>query len=710
MKECPACGLCIEDIEEKCPEDGSVPTASFEGSGLIADKYRLVRRLGQGGMGIVYRAIHRHLQKEFAVKLILPRRAHNSEFLQRFRVEAEALGRLNHPSIVSVTDFGIDEPMGGIPYLVMELVRGEQLSAILAKGALPIERALSILRSIAQAVDHAHRAGVIHRDLKPENIILAKGLTGDDEIKVLDFGLARLMDESPAVDGAGGSDARPNPREQLPIMQDPSTTIPGLVVGTPAYVAPETLKAKGGAPADIYSLGVMAYQMLAGRTPFIGHPEEILEQHLNDEPPSPSAVNPNLPTMMDKALLKSMEKDPTLRPQHAMDIISGLRDAYRKARMETWKQTERPRRFRAAIILAVAVLIPCALLEQSSSVRLFENKVVDTWVWLAPPKPLNSKIIMVIIPENFWNPLRSSDADAFAAVLQQLFDSGAGGIAIDLILPERFQASGEFARWVILHHERIVLSAVTIQSGSLRGPECIGGMVTAAIGPEKAARLFSHVSLDEDPDGKVRRYPVAFRDAHGRQWPSLALKAARLGDASNKANSGEILIDYLFDWRKNVIEWAEIPKLLQTDPRFFYGAIVIVGAKSDFDEDIHLVPHSRTMPDHIPGIAIHSLALAIMLGSRRIEHIALLPQLLLLGLLLIIIAIMFLWIRRPGTIIMITVLIAIIYVMAAFAFFTWKGGILTVMMPLLGILIVAVSARMIDLQLAPPPFQGATND
>ena len=171
-----------------------IPEAATEiAPSLIDEKYRIEGQLGHGGMGRVYRARHLELGKLFALKLVQPHRSHRPESVARFRIEAQALGRLNHPNIVQVTDFGVDSRAG--PYLVMEYIEGMTLGAYLKdRRSLPLEEALPIFSRISRALDHAHDAGILHRDLKPANVLLVPREASHHDVKILDFGIARFLD------------------------------------------------------------------------------------------------------------------------------------------------------------------------------------------------------------------------------------------------------------------------------------------------------------------------------------------------------------------------------------------------------------------------------------------------------------------------------------------------------------------------------------
>ncbi|MES1211423.1 MAG: serine/threonine-protein kinase, partial [Acidobacteriota bacterium] len=279
---------------------------------LVDGKYRLEERLGEGALGVVHRAVHLGLEKSFAVKLLKTAGEPPPGALARFRREAVALGRLQHPHIVEVTDSGVDEPAGGVPYLVMELLVGVPLSDVCRQGPLPLAQALPLLAQIAEAVDAAHRAGILHRDLKPGNVFLCAAGHEPPRVKVLDFGLAELL--------AGSSDLTLSGPAGSGEAEAPVTATGGLP-GTPLYVAPEVIRdGEAGRASDIYSFGVIAYELLGGRPPFQGTVQGVLRGHLEAEPPPLP-----LPPEVWRALRNALRKDPALRPRTAGSVVLQLR-------------------------------------------------------------------------------------------------------------------------------------------------------------------------------------------------------------------------------------------------------------------------------------------------------------------------------------------------------------------------------------------------
>jgi tRNA A-37 threonylcarbamoyl transferase component Bud32 len=254
MNECPRCGRCEEASVAICPNDGAAMQRVPSVPRVIENKYRLEQLLGRGGMGAVYRARDMRLDRLVAVKVVRAELLGDREARRRFHREAQIVARLQHPSIVAIFDYG-NLPGGGA-FLVMELIRGEDLRRLLLRdGRLEPHRAARILADVCGAIEAAHREGVLHRDLKPENILLP---AGDGPAKVLDFGVAKLM-----------TDERTDAPDLAAAEAATVVTAAGTIVGTPAYMAPEQFH--GAAPdtrTDVFSLGVIAFEMLSGELPF----------------------------------------------------------------------------------------------------------------------------------------------------------------------------------------------------------------------------------------------------------------------------------------------------------------------------------------------------------------------------------------------------------------------------------------------------------
>ena len=291
----------------------------------LDEKYYLEERLGEGGMGRVYRAKHLLMDRPVAIKVLHPRFVDNEAARTRFQLEARAAVLLHHVNAVSVTDFG--QTSYGYVYLVMELLKGGTLREILVKEA-PIEtaRAISIMLQASAAVAAAHEAGIIHRDLKPSNIFVTQSADAPATVKVLDFGIAKL-----ASDAFDNEDAT-------------AVTLPGTPIGTPRYMSPEQYKGRELTPAaDVYSLGVILYEMLTGMAPFTGAtPLEIALKHANQPLISPREIVAGIPEDVERVVLHALEKEPELRPANAAEFRRELLETTERLGLEHQAITSAP--------------------------------------------------------------------------------------------------------------------------------------------------------------------------------------------------------------------------------------------------------------------------------------------------------------------------------------------------------------------------------
>ncbi|MDH5671772.1 MAG: serine/threonine protein kinase [Myxococcales bacterium] len=283
---------------------------------MLDERYRLDEELGAGGGGAVYRARHLGLDKDVAVKLLLDEHAGDPALKRRFEREARATAALSHPHIVGMSDFGIAD---GRPYLVMELLQGTDLYEYLAQHKpLPVATALAIAEQTLEALAYAHEQGLVHRDLKPQNIYMQAVSGREIHVRVLDFGLAKFVDADRKTIG-------------------PALTQSGMVLGTPAYMSPEQIgaSARVDARADVYSLGILLYEMLAGERPFGGSPMDIARQHLMQPLPKVTAARPKLEhgAALEAVLARATAKEPAARFANASEMLEALRALYPDARM-----------------------------------------------------------------------------------------------------------------------------------------------------------------------------------------------------------------------------------------------------------------------------------------------------------------------------------------------------------------------------------------
>jgi serine/threonine protein kinase len=270
---------------------------------VIAGRYRVDELIGHGGMAKVYRGYDLTLGREVAIKVLDPDLARDTAFRNRFRLEAQAASRMSHPSIVRVFDAGDpstgDSSSNEPPYIVMELVKGTLLKDIISAGPVPVTDAVRYVDGILEALDYSHRAGVVHRDIKPGNVMV----TDKGQVKVMDFGIARAVSDS-------------------------SSTVAETtqIIGTAAYFSPEQAKGEPvDARADLYSTGVVLYELLTGRQPFRGEsPVAVAYQHVSETPVPPTEVNEDAPRSLDPIVLRALAKDPYQRYPDAAHFRAAL--------------------------------------------------------------------------------------------------------------------------------------------------------------------------------------------------------------------------------------------------------------------------------------------------------------------------------------------------------------------------------------------------
>ncbi len=266
---------------------------------LLGNRYEIIEKVGNGGMATVYKAEDKVLKRNVAVKILRDEFTTDEEFIKRFEIEAQSSARLVHPNIVSIFDVGVEE---NLYYIVMELIQGKTLKEIIIeeRGPLPWKWSVNVAIQIASALEMAHKNNIIHRDIKPHNIII----TEDGIAKVTDFGIAKAVSNS-------------------------TITAFGTTIGSVHYFSPE--HARGGftdAKSDLYSLGVVMYEMVTGKVPFDADtPVSVALKHMQEDPEEPIEINPNLPGAVNKIIMKALKKDTTLRYQTASEMLSDLRRA-----------------------------------------------------------------------------------------------------------------------------------------------------------------------------------------------------------------------------------------------------------------------------------------------------------------------------------------------------------------------------------------------
>ena len=311
---CPTCLVPFRSTFTRCPRDGSALVWRQDDPLIgttFADRYVIEALVGEGAMGLVYRAHHARLSRLFAVKIMFGDVAAEAAMRMRFAQEADAASRFCHPNVVSVLDFGRTDR--GILYLAMDYVDGETLASLIRRsGPLAESRVVSLTRQLARGLGHAHHSGLVHRDFKPANVAIAVGDDGCEVARVLDFGLAISEREGDRIG---------------------RLTEHGLVVGTPIYIAPEQARDQAvDHRADLFALGVVMYEMLTGKTPFEGSGAEIARANVQQKPPALSVRNPQVRVTpeLEAIVFKLLEKRAADRFQSAEDVIAAL-DRFERA-------------------------------------------------------------------------------------------------------------------------------------------------------------------------------------------------------------------------------------------------------------------------------------------------------------------------------------------------------------------------------------------
>jgi len=354
--------------------------------------YQVERLIGVGGMGRVYAATHVHLGKTYAVKVLPEGRADKPDATERFLREAKAATKIEHEHIVKIVNFDRDDEHR--LFIVMDLLEGENLADRIAQCALPLDEAIEIARQTGDALQAAHDAGIVHRDLKPENIFITQR-NGRDFVKVLDFGISKI---------------------KTPEHGDPKLTATDQIVGTPLYISPEL--ARGVAVvdhrADIYALGVIVYEMLTGTPPFTGQNHfQLLYKHGNEapDPPSQRSKKANIPTHVEAAVLRALEKDPSDRFSSMTDFCSAL---------------EGPTPRRSVRALWIPVLV-------AAVIAVIAGIAVVSWPTAEPQEPPTPQIIVPpAVTEKSDDPAETSQPEPPAEVVKIELRSRPGGAFVAL--------------------------------------------------------------------------------------------------------------------------------------------------------------------------------------------------------------------------------------------------------------------------------------
>lgn len=352
LKVCPQCGMEYETAARFCPSDGTAlrpkGTDSLIGR-VLAERYHILKRIGEGGMGRVYLGEHVKMNRQCAIKVMSPALVNDHESAARFAREASSAARIIHPNVAAVFDYGESE---GLVYLVMEFVEGEPLARILAREApLSVDRALDLGRQIADGLGAAHELGIVHRDLKPDNILVSRSRAGKVVAKVVDFGIAKAIKE-------GGGE---------------SLTRTGLVVGTPEFMSPEQLLGDPiDARSDLYALGCILHLMLTASPPFAAPTrEQMIKRRLTEDAPHVQKMDPGLPDSLDRIVARLLARNPNDRYGSAAEVRDALTGTHaRRHDAVATAQTLRPTpRSAPTLAFETAALAPTELTELTARPR-----------------------------------------------------------------------------------------------------------------------------------------------------------------------------------------------------------------------------------------------------------------------------------------------------------------------------------------------------
>ncbi len=365
MKVCPTCGLKYPDQNERCFIDkATLEALPDERIGkLLKGRYMIEEQLGEGGMAVVYRARNTLVERPVAVKVMNPHLAVDPDLKERFRREAKNAAAVAHPNIIDIYDYG--ETDEGTPFLVMEILDGTALTGLIERGPMPAPQVAAIGVQVARGLARAHDFSVLHRDLKPENIFICRGPDGKlGTVKLLDFGIARSM-------------------------HDARLTSSGQVFGTPQYMAPERVTTIDAGPsADLYSLGVILFEMVTGRLPFEANDlPGFLIKHLQDPPPRPSQLVPDIPRRLEELILSLLEKKPENRPVDAHAVIKALEPLVPQ---EVEAAMPRPRKPSIQALPAAPTLPPTTVETWLQRTQLFDQMLARAFPGGSAPADLQS--------------------------------------------------------------------------------------------------------------------------------------------------------------------------------------------------------------------------------------------------------------------------------------------------------------------------------
>ena len=512
-----AAGNFLESRSENEPTINGVVADSDRWSGKQVGSYRIIERIGSGGMGVVYRAVDTRLGRAAALKFLSGELQPDPRARDRFEREARAASALNHPNICTI--YGVDE-FRGHPYMAMEFLKGQTLAEVISGKPLELERLLTFAISVLAALEAAHAEGIIHRDLKPANVFL----TEKGQVKILDFGLAKQTALMPVAHGAFATADVAEPTAEL--------TTPGMIVGTMSYMAPEQIRAERlDARSDLFAFGALLYEMATGEKAFPGRlPVLVLDAILNRSPAPIAKSNPAVPARLAAIIFKALEKDRELRYQSASDMLVDLREFERTpgglfAPYPKPRNVIPPRRVWTAIAALLLVFVVVGVFVRKRGFHLASLR--------HPPAPqaVARPVIAVLGFENLTN--RSEHAWLSTAFSEMLSTELAAGGRMRVV-------SGEdvaHARKDLDLGEVRAFSAQTL--ARLRNNLGVDYVVTGSyleVGPEGASQMRLDARLQDARTGEI----VASLPETGTESKLIALLSKTGADLRAKLGIGDI--------------------------------------------------------------------------------------------------------------------------------------------------------------------------
>jgi serine/threonine protein kinase/WD40 repeat protein len=532
------------DETQRLPQNAGAPPSGAPDVLHYFGDYELLEEIARGGMGVVYRARQVSLNRIVAVKVLLFGQFASDEFVQRFRTEAEAAANLHHPNIVAIHEIGEHE---GRQYFSMDYVAGGHLGDLVREQPLPAKRAAALLKTIAEAVHHAHQRGVLHRDLKPSNVLM----DSQGNPRLTDFGLAKRFGGGTPAGGTGVSPVRIEPHGRDP-HATPELTVTGQMLGTPSYASPEQAGGRRSTvttASDVYSLGAILYFLLTARPPFLGESlEETLHQVLQQEPVSPRLLNPSVPRDLETICLKCLEKEPSRRYGSAQELAEELErflnDRHILARPagppeKLWRWCRR-RPALAALVAALHLVGGAGLTgilwqwdraERAAQDALLSQRETTTNLW-------HSYVAQARANRRSGQPGRrfeTLEVIAKAAAIQstpELRDEAIAALALaDVRLLERIPVSNATQRTLQFDLPR-ARYAVGLPSGEI-------SLRQAADGKElfRLPAVGSALHFIEEFSGDGNALPVRYRDRNTRVWNLAERKIGFQTNVSQDTNA-----------------------------------------------------------------------------------------------------------------------------------------------------------------------------